>query len=29
MRPRHRKPSRLADAFLVAVKDHLKANRWT
>jgi DNA-binding transcriptional LysR family regulator len=29
MRPRHRKPSRLADAFLVAVKDHLRANRWT
>ena len=29
MRPRYRKPSRLADAFLAAVKDHLKANRWT
>lgn len=28
MRPRYRKPSRLADAFLGAVKDHLKANRW-
>jgi DNA-binding transcriptional LysR family regulator len=29
MRPRYRKPSRLADAFLGAVKDHLKANRWS
>jgi DNA-binding transcriptional LysR family regulator len=28
MRPRYRKPSRLADAFLGAVKDHLRANRW-
>jgi len=28
MRPRYRRPSRLADAFLAAVKDHLKANGW-
>jgi DNA-binding transcriptional LysR family regulator len=28
MRPRHRKPSRLADAFLEAVKVHLKAEGW-
>ncbi len=28
MRPRHRKPSRLADAFLEAVKGHLKAEGW-
>ena len=29
MRPRYRKPSRLADAFLGAVKDHFKANHWS
>jgi DNA-binding transcriptional LysR family regulator len=29
MRPRHRKPSRLADAFLEAVKAHLKVEGWT
>jgi DNA-binding transcriptional LysR family regulator len=29
MRPRHRKPSRLADAFLEAVKAHLKAEGWS
>ena len=28
MRPRYRKPSRLADAFLDAVKAHLKAKGW-
>lgn len=28
MRPRHRKPSRLADAFLEAVKVHLRAEGW-
>jgi hypothetical protein len=28
MRPRHRKPSRLADAFLDAVKAHMKAKGW-
>ena len=28
MRPRYRKPSRLADAFLDAVKTHLKAKGW-
>ena len=29
MRPRLRPPSRLADAFLEAVKDHLQAKGWT
>ena len=29
MRPRLRPPSRLADAFLAAVKDHLHAKGWT
>jgi len=29
MRPRHRKPSRLADAFLDAVKVHMKAKGWS
>lgn len=29
MRPRHRRPSRLADAFLDAVKAHLRSRRWT
>ena len=28
MRPRFRKPSRLADAFLDAVKAHLRAKGW-
>ncbi len=29
MRPRYRKPSRLADAFLEAVKSHLKTKGWS
>ncbi|TBR28399.1 MAG: hypothetical protein EPO10_13280, partial [Reyranella sp.] len=29
MRPRHRKPSRLADAFLDAVKAHIRAKGWS
>lgn len=29
MRPRYRKPSRLADAFLESVKAHLKAKGWS